>query len=894
MSISRTSGDESSSHEAVGHASPVSRWAEEPFRLVADIAPVLMWTSDADYGGTYVNKPWAAFTGRTREALLGDGWRECIHPDDLERHFAMLQLAVERREPFKIESRVRRHDGEYRWMLASGMPQVAADGALVGYIGTCLDIDDLKRTQAELADSKERLQLALESAKSLAWEWDLTSGRDVCFGDLHTILGMPENTLVGTIDDFYRGLHPDDRERVLKANEEAERRGGVYEQEFRVCWPNGTVRWVASKGRVYYSTDGQAVRMLGIATDITDRKLAEESLRRKESELVEAQRLAAIGSWQWDRHTQEVRWSDELYRIAGLERGSPAIAADNQAKMYAPEHWERIARAADEALRSGTPYELDVEMFGPDGSRKWITARGEACRDEHGRIVGLRGTVQDIAERKQRERSLDLFRSLIDQSNDALEIIDLESLRFLDINEKAWRDLGYSREELLSLTIYDVDPNANAATSKRVDELCDQAGFAILESVHRRKDGSVFPVEINIKRVTLEDRHYYVSVARDITERKQAQQALRESEERLRLAVEAGRMFAYTWDAATDAITRSGESTQILGISPETPMTGQQLLAKIHADDRERLLAAVNALTPEHPQLLVSYRMTRPDGSVIWVERCSRAYFDDTRAPVRLVGMVADITQRKLAEEALSSVSRRLIEAQEAERARIARDLHDDIGQRLALLSVELEQLRELPGNPPAAILRGIDALLHRTAEIAVDVQALSHELHSSRLQVLGVIAAIGGFCAELAGQLKVSIAFTHEAVPDRVPPDIALCLFRVLQEALRNAGRHSQVRSFTVHLRGTPDAIELTVRDAGRGFDLQSASQCGGLGLTSMRERLKLVGGDLVIESEPAKGTTITARVPLVAARETAGPPPGPSSRAVCDTSGLFTTRTS
>jgi PAS domain S-box-containing protein len=744
------------------------------------------------------------------------------------------------------------------------MPQLAVDGSLIGYIGSCLDIDDLKRTQTELAYSKERLQLALESAKSLAWEWDLKAGRDVCFGDLHTILGMPDNTLVGTIDDFYRGLHPDDRERVLKAIEEAKRRGVTYEEEFRVRWQDGTVRWVASKGRVYYSPDGQAVRMLGIATDITDRKIVEESLLRKESELVEAQRLAAIGSWQWDGETQDVLWSDELYRIAGLERGSTAMAADNHASLYPPAHWERISRAADEALRSGTPYELDVEMSNPDGSRKWITARGEARRDEHGRIVGLHGTVQDITERKQRERSLDLFRSLIDQSNDALEIIDPESLRFLDINEKACRDVGYSREELLTLTVRDIDPNVNDATIGLVERLCDQAGFTIMESVHRRKDGSVFPVEINIKRVQLEDRRYYVSVARDITERKQAQQALRESEERLRLAAEAGKMFAYTWDAATDAITRSGESSQILGISSDTPMTGRQLLGKIHPDDRERLLAAVNDLTPEQPHLLVSYRMSRPDATVTWVERCSRAHFDRKGALVRIVGMVADITPRKLAEEALSSVSRRLIEAQEAERARIARDLHDDIGQRLALLSVELEQLRELPTNPPTAIHRGVEALLRRTAEIATDVQALSHELHSSRLQLLGVVAAIGGFCTELADQQKVTIDFTHEGVPDCVQPDIALCLFRVLQEALRNAGRHSQVRSFTVNLRGTPDAIGLTVRDGGRGFDLQSASQRGGLGLTSMRERLKLVGGDLVIESQLAKGTTIIARVPL------------------------------
>jgi signal transduction histidine kinase len=268
--------------------------------------------------------------------------------------------------------------------------------------------------------------------------------------------------------------------------------------------------------------------------------------------------------------------------------------------------------------------------------------------------------------------------------------------------------------------------------------------------------------------------------------------------------------------------------------------------------------------------------MIRPDGSVIWVERCSRAYFDEKGVPARIVGMVADITQRKLAEEALSTVSRRLIEAQESERARIARDLHDDIGQRLALLSLELGQLKDL-ANQPGEIPASVDALLRQTGSIASDIQALSHELHSSKLQLLEVVAAIGGFCREIAEQQEITIDFTNEGVPDDVPPDIALCLFRVLQEALRNAERHSQVRAFSVDLRGTADAIRLTVRDGGRGFDPHSAARGGGLGLTSMRERLKLVGGDLVIDSQPAKGTTIVARVPVPAA------PSGPVFATTC-----------
>jgi PAS domain S-box-containing protein len=714
------------------------RASDESFRLAADIVPVLIWMSDDDKRCTYVNTPWMAFTGRRLEALLGDGWCDSIHADDLPKWLEVLNAAFGRREPFKVEYRLGRHDGEYRWVLDTGVPRFALDGSLDGYIGSCVDI--------------------------------------------------------------------------------------------------------------------------------TERKHAEESLCRKETELREAQRLAAIGSWRWDRNTDEVVWSDELFRIAGLEPGSPAALASNHPQLYPPEYWERITRCADEALRSGTPYELDVEMFSDGGSRKWVTARGEAQRDADGRVSGLRGTVQDITERKQREQSFDLFRNLLDRTNDSLEIIDGPTRRFLYVNDKACRELGYSREELLSLTVQDINPNASDAALKEVARICEQAGFALLESVHRRKDGSVFPVEINIKPVTLEDRRYYVSVCRDITERKQAQQALSDSEERLRLAAEAGKMFAYTWDVATDAIVRSGESSHILGIDAETPMTGQQALARIHRDDRNRVLAALGALNPGNPQLLISYRMNRPDGSLIWVERCSRAYFDDAGSLVRMVGMVADVTARKHAEEVLSSVSRRLLEAQEAERARIARDLHDDIGQRLALLSIGLEQLQQLSSNPATELHGSIDVLRRQAMGIAGDVQALSHELHSSKLQLLGVVPAIRGFCSEISSRQKVDVEFSHQDVPGSVRPDIALCLFRVLQEALQNAVRHSSAARFTVNLRGTPEAISLTVRDGGRGFDPESVSQTGGLGLTSMRERLKLVAGELSIESQPAGGTTIVARVPLPA----------------------------
>ena len=226
--------------------------------------------------------------------------------------------------------------------------------------------------------------------------------------------------------------------------------------------------------------------------------------------------------------------------------------------------------------------------------------------------------------------------------------------------------------------------------------------------------------------------------------------------------------------------------------------------------------------------------------------------------------MVADITPRKLAEEALSSVSRRLIDAQETERARIARDLHDDIGQGLALLTVTLDQIKHLTSDSAGEARRCMDQLERQISEMAASVQALSHDLHPFKLQLLGVVAAMKSFCTELSELHRVEISFRDEDVSRTMPPKISLCLFRVLQEALHNAVRYSGVRHFAVHLRGTQGAVQLTVRDTGIGFDPETAAQGRGLGLTSMKERLKLAEGELSIQSELNRGTTIVAWVPL------------------------------
>jgi PAS domain S-box-containing protein len=397
--------------------------------------------------------------------------------------------------------------------------------------------------------------------------------------------------------------------------------------------------------------------------------------------------------------------------------------------------------------------------------------------------------------------------------------------------------------------------------------------------------------------------------------------------------------------------------------------------------------------TPEKPNTQISYRLLRPDGSILWLERTGHAFFDEQGTMVRMIGMVTDITERKLAEnklqeyeravegleemivvidreyryliandkfvkmrnmtkeqvvghfahevlnkgvfeavvkdkldecfqgkivryemkytypelgerdvlvcyfpiegpkgvdrvaciaqditerklaeEALSTVSQKLIEAQEQERSRLARELHDDINQHMALLAVNLGALKENLSASAAELAERISEANKQVEDIGKDIQAVSHRLHSPKLEYLGLAAAAASFCREFSDLQKVEVDFHSENFPKELPQETSLCLFRVLQEALQNATKHSGSRQFQVRLKGEANEIELTVHDSGIGFEPAEAIKGRGLGLTSMRERLKLVDGQLSIDSKPQRGTTIQARVPLNAGMKSAG----------------------
>ena len=346
-------------------------------------------------------------------------------------------------------------------------------------------------------------------------------------------------------------------------------------------------------------------------------------------------------------------------------------------------------------------------------------------------------------------------------------------------------------------------------------------------------------------------------------EHDQSAQVVRESEERFRLVANTAPVMI--WMSGIDKLCSYFNQ-------PWLEFTGRTLEAEsgngwaegVHRADLDHCLETYSRAFDQRQSFAMEYRLRRNDGEYRWIFDIGVPRFNSDGSFSGYIGSCLDITDRKLAEHALATVGRRLIEAHEEERTWIARELHDDIGQRIALLAVELEGWNHQAPGSAADVHEGVRLAYERLAELGKDIQALSHRLHSSKLEYLGLATAAKSFCQELSEQRNVRIEFKHSDIPAEIPKEISLCLFRVLQEALQNAVKHSSDKNFTVEVRGSDDRISLIVRDAGVGFDWQDAMNHRGLGLVSMRERLRLVNGELSIESTPGHGTTVSARVPL------------------------------
>jgi signal transduction histidine kinase len=283
----------------------------------------------------------------------------------------------------------------------------------------------------------------------------------------------------------------------------------------------------------------------------------------------------------------------------------------------------------------------------------------------------------------------------------------------------------------------------------------------------------------------------------------------------------------------------------------------------IHPEDVVKCFDIYARAFDRREQFQIDFRLRRHDSEYRWVVSTGvpRHHADGSFAGY--IGSAMDVTERRLAAEALVTINQRLIDAQEEERSRVARELHDDVAQRLAVLTLSLDTLARSSAAPATDRQQKIAEARDEAMNLAKDVQALSHRLHPAFLEYVGIAAAAAGLCREISKQRDLDITFAADSIPEGLSRPVAVCLYRVLQEALQNAIKHSGGRKIDASLRGSADQIELTVRDFGAGFDV-ARTPGRGLGLTSMKERVKAVRGRLSIVSEPQRGTTILVSVPV------------------------------
>ena len=555
---------------------------------------------------------------------------------------------------------------------------IVSDGIVTGLSAISVDITERKQVEEALRESEERLRLAVLAGRMGTWDRNFLSGQLNWSVECKAMFGLPPEIEMND-ERFMNALHPQDRAATDLAVNTALEKQTDFNTEYRVIWPDGTIHWIAAQGRGYYNKDGQAIHMAGITFDITERKQAEVSLRQYTTTLEEAEKSANLGSWGFDMTTGRGWWSEQMYRMFGFEYSNEIPNVEEYLNRIHPEDRQLVQ---DVLFKMTQGEELPIREYRSNpayGPMRYFLPMQIIKRDADGKPLQMIGTLLDITERKQAEKTLreneEMFRVAFDNAPTGMSIIGAVGFNFLAVNPLLCEMFGYTKEELLGNTIKlvthpdDVERSNEWIRKKYSNEPCESD----FEKRYIHKDGHIVWALVRAQWIRNEDGSPRMAINHilDITKRKQAEEALRESEALYRQAIEVANAVPYRQSYHVDGETVRydfiGEGIrQITGYGPEEftealwdSLTQERFLlddlAKYPFDDAiERVRSGVD------PVWKCEHRIRARDGSIHWVFEAAVELRNENGISHGSIGLFQDITERKLAEEEIYKLNAEL------------------------------------------------------------------------------------------------------------------------------------------------------------------------------------------------------------------------------------------
>jgi PAS domain S-box-containing protein len=628
--------------------------------LLVDSIPALIHTAKPDGYIDYFNKPWLEYLGVTLDKVAGWNWTAVVHPEDVEGIVAKWRACLGTGEVFEYETRVRSANGEYRWMFHRKVPLRDANGNIVKWYGSSLDIDERKTAEQQLrrnAEELRRSEFYLSEGQRLAhmgsWAFD-PDGFYYWSPELFRMHGLDPANKPPSFQEYLDRVHQRDRESMADLIKGILAKASTFDATKRIVRPNGELRYIRCVGAPV--VENQCLKKyVGSAIDVTEHELLTQELRRREAYLTEAQRLSHTGSFGWKPDTGEIVWSDETYRIFEYDCSvKPTI--DSVVQRVHPEDRADLEEVINRAFAGATDFEHSYRLLLPDGRVKHVHAIAHVLQDASGNREFV-GAVTDITERKTTE---DKIRRLVEADILGIFIANVQGL-IVEANQAFLQMLQYGRDDLVSGRLHwtDLTPAELRERDERaLTEALATGVFQPYEKEFLRKDGSRLPVLIG--GALFQGANEGVVFILDLSDQKRAEEALRTSEAYLAEAQRLSHTGSWAWSPDTDVRHWSEECYRVLGFDPRDSLPRmEEFIQRIHPDDQPAFRESAKRAKHNKLDEEVDYRIVHPGGAVRDIHSIGHPVFGPRGDLIEYTGTVIDVTERKRAEEELRASERK-------------------------------------------------------------------------------------------------------------------------------------------------------------------------------------------------------------------------------------------